>query len=439
MENNRRRFIKKFLVNGAALATFPQFVLSREDLTAKDKNIIKIALIGAGGMGSADAHTAVSVDGVKLIAACDLYDARLEKARQNWGQDIFTTKDYKEILKLKEVDAVLIGTPDHWHQAIAIEALNAGKHVYCEKPVIHKVSEGTALIEAHKKSGCVFQTGSQGMTSLGNHIARLLIQAGVLGKVNFIEGQFTSGPGAIDNYPIPQDATEKTIWWDRFVGKAPKIGYTPQHFFYWRNWKEYGTGLAGDLFVHVISSIHYIMDTDGPEKIYTTGGIRHYNAGYQNTPDVMLGYFDYPDKNGLGAFTMSLGANMVDGISNKWGSTDFNIIGEKGMMNVTWDKVTLKTTGDIDTSKFSSLGEIQDKLQEPKMISSRKYTFSVKDGYRGAHYEHFNTFFQSIRNKTPLISDATYGVRTAAVALLSYESYEKGAPIYWDAEKMKVK
>lgn len=439
MKNNRRHFIKKFLVSGTALAAFPQLVLSRDNHITENKDIIKIALIGAGGMGTADAHTAVSVDGVKLIAACDLYDARLEKAKQNWGQDIFTTKDYKEILKLKDVDAVLIGTPDHWHQPIAIEAMNAGKHVYCEKPVIHKINEGAALIEAQKKTGKIFQTGSQGMTSLGNNIARLLIQAGILGKVNYIDGQFTAAPGQIDNYPIPSDANEKTIWWDQFLGKAPKIGFTPQHFFYWRNWKEYGTGLAGDLFVHVISSIHYIMNTNGPEKIYTTGGIRHYNAGYQNTPDVMLGYFDYPDKNGLGAFTMSLGANMVDGISNKWGSTDFNIIGEKGVMNVTWDKVTLKTTGDIDTSQFNALQEIQDRLQEFKIVSSRECIFSVKDGYRGAHYEHFYNFFQKIRGNNPLIADTLYGVRCAAVALLSYESYEKDAPIYWDAEKMKIK
>jgi len=439
MNKDRRHFIKKFLVNGAALATLPQFVLSRDNVAINNGKIIKIALIGAGSMGTADAHTAVSINGVKLIAACDLYDARLEKAKQNWGQNIFTTKDYKEILKLKDVDVVLIGTPDHWHQPIAIDAMTAGKHVYCEKPVIHKVSEGAALIEAQRRTGCVFQTGSQGMASLGNNIARLLIQAGILGKVNFIEGQFTSPPRANDNYPIPPDASEKTIWWERFIGKAPKIGYKPQHFFYWRNWKEYGTGLTGDLFVHVISSVHYIMDTNGPEKIYTTGGIRHYNAGYQNTPDVMFGYFDYPDKNGLGAFTLSLGANMVDGISNKWGSTDFNIIGEKGMMNVTWDKVTLKTTKDADTSKFSALLEIQDKLNEPKAVSSREYVFGVKDGYRGAHYEHFYNFFQSIRNKTPLVADSTYGVRTAAVALLSYESCEKGSPIYWDGEKMEVK
>ena len=101
---------------------------------------IRIALIGKGGMGTADANTALQVPGIKIVAVCDLYDARLEQAKKQWGDHLFLTKDYKEILERKDVDAVLIGTPDHWHQPIAIAAMKAGKHVYCEKPVIHKVS-----------------------------------------------------------------------------------------------------------------------------------------------------------------------------------------------------------------------------------------------------------------------------------------------------------
>lgn len=95
-----------------------------------------------------------------------------------------------------------------------------------------------------------------------------------------------------------------------FLENAPKIPFTPQHFFAWRNWKEYGTGIAENLFVHVLSSIHYIMDATGPE--YTTGGIRHYTDGSRDTPDIMLGYFDYPDRNNLGAYTVQLGGNYVD-------------------------------------------------------------------------------------------------------------------------------
>lgn len=135
--------------------------------TVSPNSFVHIALIGKGGMGTSDTNTSLSVDGVKLVGVCDLYDRRLKDARAQWGNELFITKDYKEILSRRDIDAVIIATPDHWHQPIAIEAMNAGKHVYCEKPVIHKLGEGKALIEAQKKSGVLFQTGSQGMASLG--------------------------------------------------------------------------------------------------------------------------------------------------------------------------------------------------------------------------------------------------------------------------------
>ena len=308
---NRREFLKKMAIGAVTLNSVPSLLYAGEGKLAKEvrmsvspNSFINIGLIGKGGMGTSNTLTALSVEGVKLVGVCDLYDKRLKEAKAQWGNELFITKDYKEILSRKDIDAVIIATPDHWHQPIAIEAMNAGKHVYCEKPVIHKLHEGKALIEAQKKTGVLFQVGSQGMASLGNRAARLLIQQGIIGPVNFIDGQFTGAPGRLNAFTAPEDASEETIWWNRFLGNAPKIPFNPQHFFAWRNWKDYGTGIAGDLFVHVLSSIHYIMDAIGPEKVYTTGGIRYYTDGLRDTPDVMLGYFDYPDRNNLGAFTV---------------------------------------------------------------------------------------------------------------------------------------
>ena len=123
---------------------------------------IQVALIGAGGMGTADANTAISVPGVKLVAACDLYDGRLDAARKNYGKDIFTTRDYKEILARKDIDAVIVATPDHWHKDISVAAMNSGKSVYCEKPMVHDISEGLAVTEAQSRNKVVMQVGSQG-------------------------------------------------------------------------------------------------------------------------------------------------------------------------------------------------------------------------------------------------------------------------------------
>jgi predicted dehydrogenase len=171
---NRREFIKKMAIGSVALSSTTSLFPSTGERLAKDvrrtvsaNSNINIALIGKGGMGTSNTHTALSVQGVKLVGVCDLYDKRLKDAKAQWGNDLFTTKEYKEILSRKDVDAVIIATPDHWHQPIAIEAMNAGKHVYCEKPVIHKLNEGKALIEAQRKTGVKFQVGSQGMASLG--------------------------------------------------------------------------------------------------------------------------------------------------------------------------------------------------------------------------------------------------------------------------------
>src|SRR3990167_7736861 len=149
-KQTRKQFIKSLGMGAVAIASAPTIIsahaqqktsyMVRKNYAAND--MIQIALIGAGGMGSEDTYTALKHEGVKLVAVCDLYTGRLEKAKKEWGADLFTTKDYKEILARKDVDAVIIGTPDHWHKQISVDALRAGKHVYCEKPMVHSLDEG---------------------------------------------------------------------------------------------------------------------------------------------------------------------------------------------------------------------------------------------------------------------------------------------------------
>jgi len=434
---NRRSFLKNIALGAAAVYSRKTFSIPKFQMGLTGKNMndnINIALIGKGGMGTADTRTALSVEGVKLVAVCDLYDRRLDEAVKQWGNDLFLTKDYKEILALKNVDAVIIATPDHWHQPIAVEAMEAGKHVYCEKPVIHKLKEGKKLIEVQKKNRVFFQVGSQGMASIGNRVAKILVNSGLIGQVNYIEGHFSSAPGELNSFVAPVDADQKTIWWDRFLGDAPKIPFNAQRFFAWRNWRDYGTTLSGDLFVHVLASVHYIMGAIGPTKVYATGGIRHYTDGSRDTPDVMLAYFDYPDRNNLGAFTLSLGANYADGISKKWGSTNFTIVGSKGTLEVGWDSVILKTIYNIDVKDFGALYQIGYGMDNPQKVGSREYVFQAEKEYKGGHYDHFYNFFSGIRENFPLTADVLFAVRSAAPALLCYESLLRNQAIYWDAE-----
>ncbi|MDR0713625.1 MAG: Gfo/Idh/MocA family oxidoreductase [Bacteroidales bacterium] len=438
---NRKQFLGKIVGGGLTSLFLPDMLanVSGEESwnPAANESLLRIALVGKGKMGSSDTRTALQVPGTKLVAVCDLYDARLQAAKKEWGDDIFITKDYKEILSKEEVDVVIVGTPDHWHQPICIDALNSGKHVYCEKPVIHKLSEAKDLVKAQQLSGRCFQTGSQGMSSVGNRKAKQLLEKGAIGRIHLVEGAFTSAPGALNSFKAIADASETTIWWRQFLGNAKIIPFDAQRFFCWRNWRDYSTGLGGDLFVHVLASLHYITGADGPEKVYATGGIDYYTDGSRDMPDILLGCLDYPDKNGKGAFKVSLSANLADGVSKKWGSTNFRIIGEAGTMDVEWDKVTLTMHKDVQASMFNGWQPVGATIDAPEQVESKKLVFYEKD-YHHCHYDHFYNFFSGIRNGTPIDGNVLFGVRSAAPALLCYESYLRKTSLFWNTDELKI-
>jgi len=215
---------------------------------------------------------------------------------------------------------------------------------------------------------------------------------------------------------------------------APKVPFAPERFFCWRNWKDYGTGIAGDLFVHVMSSLQYITGNSGPEKVYTTGDV----DGIGDTPCIMLGYFDYPGRNGSDAFKLALTANYADSVSGKWGSLDFTIIGNDGTLRVQWDKVTLKTSKKVSAADFSGLASIGNLSDRPQQINDNELVFA-ETGYNNCHLDHISHFFDAIRNRTKVEADVLFAVQTAVPAVLCYESYLSGKPVYWDAEKLQTK
>ena len=269
---------------------------------------------------------------MKLVAVADCYDGRLARAKENWGNDIFTTRDYKEILSRSDVDAVLIGTPDHWHKQAAVDAMNAGKDVYCEKPMIHAYSDGPEFVATAKKTQRIIQIGSQRVSSLLYKKAQQIVQSGAIGHITAISAWWdrNSSIGAW-TYSIAPDASEQTIDWPRFLGTAPKIAFNPEHFFQWRKWKAYGTGVAGDLFVHLFSGTHFVTQTTGPNRAMATGGLRFWKDG-RDVPDVLLGLFDYPQ-----GFNLALRVNFACGGSESEG---FVFNGTEGSMTI-GDGVTL--------------------------------------------------------------------------------------------------
>jgi predicted dehydrogenase len=417
--------------------------LQREKDFYSANDQIQIALIGSGGMGVADATTAITVPGIKLIAVCDLYDGRLAEAKKRWGNDIATTRDFNEILDRKDIDAVIIATPDHWHKDISVAAMNKGKHVYCEKPMVHEISEGAAVVAAQTKNRVVFQVGSQGMSSLGNEKAKQLLKDGAIGQLNYAEGFWARmSPTGAWQYPIPADASLSTVGWDRYIENTKKRPFDATRFFRWRNYRDYGTGVSGDLFVHLFSSLHFVTGSIGPEKIMATGGLRYWKDG-REVPDIMLGMFDYPETKIHPAFNLSLRVNFVDGTG---GTNYLRMVGSEGSMTVEWDKVTVyknRSAADandplLQTKNNNPAGK-EYVYERKSMLPPDKLEYTAEEGYKGAHFDHHYNWANAIRQQKDVTENSLFGYRAAAPALLCNDSYFQNKIMQWDPEKLAVK
>lgn len=411
---------------------------------------IQIALVGAGGMGMGDTRFARSISGVRLVAVCDIYDGRLTRAKELWGPELFTTRDYREILARKDVDAVIVATPDHWHQRITIEALGAGKHVYCEKPMVHSIDEGHAVIDAQNKSGRTLQIGSQYVSSLVYHKAKELLSSGAIGQLNMVEAWLdrNTAIGAWQ-YSIPPDASPANIDWDRFLGNAPKRPFEPVRLFRWRNYIDYGTGVAGDLFVHLLSGLHYATGSTGPIRVYATGGLRFWKDG-RDVPDVMLALLDYPQTGQQPGFTVSLKVNFESALPEE--SFGVKFVGSEGTMTTSYNSVDLarrprETEPGYTIDTFPA--EVQSKFLKqyykqypPKPPAADSIRPDRDDRYQppsdfNAHLEHHRNFYRSIRESKPSVEDAVFGFRAAGPALLTNVSYFERKLCGWDPAQMK--
>ena len=280
--------------------------------------------------------------GVELVAASDLYEGRRTHAKEVFGDKVETYVDYREILARKDVDAVLICVPDHWHARMSIDAMKAGKAVYCEKPMIRGVEEGPAVIAAQKETKAVFQVGSQYASSVLYDKVKELIRSGALGKVHAIEARYNrnSDIGAWQ-YSIPTDASPETIDWDRFLGEAPKRPFDPVRFFRWRNYWDYGTAVAGDLFIHLLTGIHHATGAIGPTRVAAMGGQRYWDDG-RDVYDIIMGLLDYPETDAHGSFTLSLVTDFEDGGG---GATSFRFVGTEGVIDVSFSELKLTRVG----------------------------------------------------------------------------------------------
>lgn len=456
---SRRQFIRQLggsslLLAAGSLQTLASDESGKQAIPIKpisQNDKIRVATIGMGIMGNADTDSAIKVPGVELAAVCDLYTGRLARAKEKYGKNIYTTRDYREILGRKDIDAVIISTSDNWHSRISIEAMNSGKAVYCEKPVVQKISEGLPVIEAQKKTGKPMQVGSQRVSSIVYSKAKELYKSGAIGQLNCVEASFDrqDALGAWE-YTMPTDGSPETVDWDRYIDGMAKMPWDPKKFFWWRNYRDFGTGVAGDLFVHLLSGIHLLTDSFGPKIIFASGQLCYWKDG-RDVPDVMTAIMEYPESKEHPAFQLMLRVNFVSGQGDK-GITRF--IGSEGVMemldsgfNLT-HSIMSKAPGiggwdSFDTYPKAMQDELMKKYNQKYTAEEQKrkvvpgVNYVAPEGF-DEHLEHFRNFFDGVRGTKALVEGPEFAFRAAAPTLACNDSYFQKKIINWDPLNMKV-
>jgi len=460
-QTSRRKFLQQIGSLGIVAAAGPLKSLAAKEkaeeriirysrkITANDT--IRLAVIGFGIQGHYDLATALKVPGVELIAVCDLYSGRLQNAKELYGDQIFTTKNYHEILNRSDVDAIIIATSDHWHARITKEALKKGKAVYCEKPMVHEISEGLAVVEAYRASKKIMQVGSQRVSSIVFAKAKELYQAGEIGKLNMVNAvnDRQSAIGAWE-YTMPNDASPGTVDWERYIEGMNKIPFDPKKFFWWRNYRAFGTGVAGDLFVHLLSGTHFITGSNGPSKIFASGQISYWKDG-RDVPDVMTGILQYAETPQHSPFQLTLQVNFISGTG---GSDSTILVGEQGVIDLKGNGLKVHHSilpkapgfGGYD-AVFTYPKAMQTALQQEydqkysaddkKRPTKADIDFTAPAGYSD-HLDHFTNFFDAVRTGKPVVEDATFGLRAAAPSLACNDSYFQKKIISWDPLNMKL-
>ena len=429
MTDNRRQFLAK---TGAAVVY--QLVASAPFLKAAAANDqIGLGFIGTGIQGAILMDNFIRMPGVRPVIVADLYDGCLQRAKEQNDGKIETTKRYEEVLGRKDVDAVVIATPDHWHKRMVLEALSAGKHVYIEKPMTWSIDEGKVIIDAVSRAKRMLQVGSQPKTSTLTAKTREVIKSGVLGKVTMVRmSNHRNSPEGAWVYPIPPDASPQTVDWDRFVGHTSKRPFDPKIFFRWRCWWEYSGGVATDLFVHLLTWLHEAMDVPAPRSVVSQGGLYHFHDG-RTVPDVMNSIFEYD----------GFMADMYVHLCNGRAAQPTTIMGTQGTLVQQGSRLMLypepvapevqvygssSWPKEMRTAYFDKYGCMPDgKPKTPPPAPKEPEPIPVERG--PSHYEHF---ILSLRDGKPSRENETEGHRAAAAAHLANMAYRKGRRVGWD-------
>lgn len=439
----KQRFSRRqFLLNtaGAAGAVATKSIpLQSEFLSASPRPVppsdrVRFGIVGVGMEGNGLLGAAVALPGAQCVAACDLYDGRHELAKEIAGNSIRVTRRYKELLDDKEIDAIIVAVPDHWHMQIVVDAVTAGKDVYCEKPMSHSAADGVAMVYASKKTDRIVQIGAQRTSSVLCAKAKELYDSGAIGELSLVE--MTNGrndPTGAWEYPPPADLSPENLDWETWLGTAPKKPFDPYTFARWRCWKEYGTGVAGDLLVHLISGMQFVLGiNEAPKSASALGGIYRWKDG-RNTPDVQPVLFQYGNIAVYGRLTLGTETTEVT-----------RFMGSKGILELTEFGLTHIPQPGIDLAPSYYCYGLPSRLRNAYFQEWHK-EHDPKPGqeplpenfsFKGDDYDdlrpHLWKFFEAVRSRQPVVQDARFGHHAALACHMANESYYRKSPVFWN-------
>jgi predicted dehydrogenase len=444
---SRREFIETSTIAASGLVAAKTILLEPPTLAVAPKPVppsdrVRFGIIGIGMQGSGLLPNAIALPGVECVAAADLYDGRHTLAKEITNNPgLPTTRRYRELLDRKDIDCIVAAVPDHWHKRVVVDACEAGKDIYCEKPMSHTAAEGFAMVEAAQKNNRIVQIGSQRVSSVLCAKARELYHSGAIGEVEMVELSLgRNDPTGAWQYPPPFDLSPETLDWDTWLNDAPKIPFDKYRFARWRCWKEYGTGVGGDLMVHLISGMQYTLGwNEPPRSASALGGIFRWKDG-RNMPDLHVALFDYHGipvylRLGLGTETPELARFM----------------GPKGILDAAEFDLRYSPQQGVDMAPSYYTTGFPGKMREEYMKQwhaehdpkpgQEPLTDSVL--YRGNDWDdvkpHLWNFFQAVKTRKPVAEDAVFGNHAAIACHMANESYFRQKLVFWDAASRSIR
>jgi len=441
---SRRAFLQGGAVAAGGLLVSKTIMLEGKPMpkAVAPSDRVRFGMIGIGMQGSGLLGMAITIPGIECVAAADLYDGRHTLAREiTANPNLPVTRNYQELLDRKDIDCIVAAVPDHWHRRVVVDACNAGKDIYCEKPMSHTVADGWAMVEAAQRNKRIVQIGSQRVSSTLVETARDLYSKGAIGDVEMVE--LTLGrndPTGAWVYPPPADLSPQTLDWDTWLNDAPKIPFNKYHFARWRCWKAYGTGVAGDLMVHLLSGMMATLGwNEIPRSATALGGIFRFDDG-RDMPDFHTVLFDY---HGIPVYVrLDLGCETPELA---------RFMGPKGMLDAGEFELHHATQTGVDNDpsyySFSFPAKMREQYvkewhatHDPQLGHEPVHEDTV---YRGHDWDdmrpHLNVFFESVKSRKPVTEDAVFGNHAAIACHMANESYFRKKTVTYDEASKSIK